>query len=476
MSQEDAVNEQDATRRAQDAAHPEEDATRRAEDPSLTGDATGGFRSPLEEKVAQRVREAREELVALTAELVACDTTAREGPMPARDEEKLQRVLAARLGALGAAAELWEPEPTGDGDRFLPGGLDFVGRPQLVATLPGAGRGRSLLLNGHIDAVDVEPRDRWTSDPFVCVERDGALFGRGVNDMKGGIACLVVALETLRRLDVRLAGDVVFCTVTDEESSGAGGHRAVEHGVRADAGICAEPTDFAAWVSCRGTVTPTITIEGRAGHAEMRQPHWREGGAVNAIERLVPLLQAIQRLREDWRTRPDQQHPLLSPGDIVPTVVKGGSWIVTYPASCELTCDAMYLPGHVDAAGTGKAIEDEIVACLEAAASADPWLREHPLTWSWSCDVVPAEMPADHPLVTTALGCAAAVGRHGVAAGLDSWHDAATFTRGGTPTFSFGPDGVESAHAVDERVTVEAMLDYTTAIAVTALRWCGIDG
>jgi acetylornithine deacetylase len=372
-----------------------------------------GFRSALEEGVAGAVREAREEIVALTAELVACDTTAREGPVPPRDEERLQRILAARLEPLGAAPELWEPEPTADGDRFLPGGLDFVGRPQLVATVPGIGGGRSLLLNGHIDAVDVEPRERWTSDPLACVERDGALFGRGVNDMKGGIACLVVALETLHRLGVRLSGDVVFCTVTDEESSGAGGRRAVEHGVRADAGICAEPTDFAAWVSCRGTVTPTITIEGRAGHAEMRQPHWREGGAVNAIERLVPLLQAVQRLREDWRTRPDQLHPLLSPGDIVPTVVKGGSWTVTYPASCELTCDAMYLPGHVDAAGSGRAIEDEIVACLEAAAAADPWLREHPLQWSWSCDVVPAEMPADHPLVTTALDCAAAVGRRG---------------------------------------------------------------
>ena len=108
--------------------------------------------------------------------------------------------------------------------------------------------------------------------------------------MKGGIACLVVALETLGRLGVRLAGDVVFCTVTDEESSGAGGRMAVEHGVRADAGIAAEATDFDAWVSCRGTVTPTITVEGRAGHAEMPQPDWREGGAVNAIEKLVPLL------------------------------------------------------------------------------------------------------------------------------------------------------------------------------------------
>ena len=55
---------------------------------------------------------------------------------------------------------------------------------------------------------------------------------------------------------------------------------------------------------------------------------------------------------------------------------------------------------------------------------------------------MPAEMPADHPLVTTALGCAGALGRRGRPAGLDSWHDAATFTRAGTPTFSFGPDGI----------------------------------
>ena len=224
------------------------------------------LKSSLEERVVEGVREARDELIGLAAELVACDTTARLAGDPARDEEKLQRLLAARLEALGAAPDLWEPAPTGAGDRFVPAGLDFVGRPQLVATLPGSGGGRSILLNGHIDAVDVEPRDQWLSDPFVLTERDGYLFGRGANDMKGGVAGLVIALEALRRQGVRLAGDAVFCTVTDEESSGAGGRAAVAHGVRADAGIAAEATDFDAWVSCRGTVTPTITVPGRAGH------------------------------------------------------------------------------------------------------------------------------------------------------------------------------------------------------------------
>jgi acetylornithine deacetylase len=430
--------------------------------------------SALEERIVQSVRDARAELVGLTAELVACDTTARLPGDPARDEEKLQRLLAARLDALGAEADLWEPEPTGDGDRFLPAGLDFVGRPQLAAVLPGSGGGRSILLNGHIDAVDVEPRDKWTSDPFVLTERDGHLYGRGSNDMKGGVAGLVIALEALHRQGVRLAGDVVFCTNTDEESSGAGGYMCVQHGVKAAAGIAAEATAFDAWVSCRGTVTPTITVSGRAGHAEMPQPDWRQGGAVNAIEKMVAVLNGMGALREEWKARPDHEHPLLAPGDIVPTIVSGGTWMVTIPASCTVTADVTYLPRHVDGAGSGRVVEAEIVDRLTRAVAGDPWFAEHPLEFKWSEDVVPAEMPADHPLVTCALGCAGALGHQGKPAGLDSWHDAATFTRAGTPTFSFGPPGIETAHAVDERVPVAGLVDFSAAIALTMLRWCGV--
>ncbi len=432
-------------------------------------------RSALEEKVVAAVRGSRDELLALTADLVACDTTARSPGMPERDEDKLQRILARRLETLGAEPDVWEPEPTGKGNRHVPDDLDFKGRPQLAARLRGAGGGRSLLLNGHVDAVDVDPREKWTSDPFKMVERDGRLYGRGTGDMKGGIAALVIALEGLRRAGVRLAGDVVFCTVTDEESSGAGGFAAVAHGVKADAGICAEPTGFDAWVACRGTLTPFVTVTGRAGHAEVRQPHWREGGAVNAIEKAIPIVQAAQRLRAEWRDRPDHQHPLLSPGDIVPTIVKGGTWEVTYPETCTVCFDCMYLPGHLDADGTGKLVEAEIKQAFEAAAAADPWFAEHPLAWEWRSDVVPAEMPADHPLVTTTLDAAAGVGRPGKPAGLDSWHDAATFTRrGGTPTFSYGCDGLATAHTIDEWIVADELVDAAAVYALAAMRWCGV--
>ncbi len=432
-------------------------------------------RSALEEKVVEAVRAGRDELVGLTAELVACDTTARLPGMPARDEEKLQRILERRLAALGAETDLWEPESTGRGNRHLPDDLDFAGRPQLAARLRGAGGGRSLLLNGHVDAVSAEPVDRWTSPPFTPQVRDGLLYGRGSCDMKGGIAGMLFALETLHRLGVRLAGDVVFCTDTDEESSGAGAYACAARGVRADAGLCAEPTGFDVWVACRGGVNPVVRVEGRTGHAEMHHPHWREGGPVNAIEKMSVVLDAIRALRADWATRPEHKHPYLHVPDILPTVIRGGEWMVTYPSSCEATLSVQYMPGRVDENGTGQAVFDEVEAFVNAAAARDDWLAEHPPQWTWPCDIVPAEVPDDHPIVATTLDAAGALGRRGAISGLDSWHDAAVFTRvAGTPTVSFGPGSIAKAHTIDEYVPVDELVDHAAAVALVLLRWCGV--
>jgi acetylornithine deacetylase len=430
-------------------------------------------RSVREEKVVAAVRARRDELADLVGELVAYDTTARDAGVPARDEAALQAALARRMTALGAEVDLWEPEPTGAGGRYEPAGLDFVGRPELVARVHGSGGGRSLMLSGHIDAVDVEPRAEWLTDPFRVVEKDGLLYGRGVNDMKGGIAALAIALETLHALGVRLRGDVLLATVTDEESSGAGGRAVVGRGYSADAGLCAEPTEFEAWVACRGILKPRLTMHGRAGHSQEPQPHWREGGAVNAIQGLVPVLSEIEKLNAEWKTRPDMQHPFLAPGDIVPVLVDGGAWDVTYPHECRLTLDAHYLPVH---GGSGAPIKDEIQARINAAAEAadDGWTREHPLTWEWEYDVPPAEIPGDHALVRLTLETAAELARPGKLGGLNSWHDAATFTLfGHTPTFSYGPRGMDTAHAVNECVSLDELVDHCAIVALTTLRWCG---
>lgn len=292
--------------------------------------------------------------------------------------------------------------------------------------------------------------------------------------MKGGIASLVVALETLGRLGFRPEGDVVFCTVTDEESSGAGSLAAVKRGVRADAGVCAENTGFDLWTACRGSVICDVDVPGRAGHAECRQPHWTEGGAVNAIDKAALLLAALRSLGEEWRNRADHRHRLLPPGDVVPVAISGGEWEATVPSTCRITANVQFLPGHVDRAGSIDAAREEVEGVLNAASAADSWLAAHPPRFHWHPYVLPAEVDETDPLVSLIVACAAKVGRQARVLGLDSWHDPANFIRfAGVPTVSFGPGELSSSHIIDEWLDLEALVEHCSVVALAILHFCG---
>jgi acetylornithine deacetylase len=429
--------------------------------------------------VLAAVDERADELVALASDLIRFDTTTRGDPgEPARDEAALQEHLGQLLAAKGAEVELWEPKP-GELDRWqrqVPAGLGFAGRPQLVARFAGAHAGRSLLFNGHIDVVSAEPRERWSSDPFKPEIRDGRLYGRGACDMKGGVAAMVMAALVLAEHSPGRAGDLIVNTVTDEEWNGAGALAAAAKGIGADAGIVPEATGFEPWVACRGVLCQTITVHGRPGHAEIPQPDWREGGAVNAIEKAALVLDAVRSLRERWRSDA-RGRPLLAPGDLVPTMIRAGEWWVNYPASCTLTVDITYLPEQGDAdGGWGARLEREIEDWILERTSRDPWLAEHPPTFEWDSNLAPAEVPGEHPIAACALAAGESVGRPGSVAALQGWHDAATFTRFGTPTISYGPaglsnDGQTMAHAVDEYVPVDDLVACAKALALAALRW-----
>lgn len=430
----------------------------------------------LEERVCAAVAARETDLVRLVQSLVRFDTTTHPHDAPPRQEAELQACLADRLAAAGAEVELAEPDPAlVAGHPMAPDGFTFAGRPQLVARFAGAGGGRSLLLNGHVDVVDVEPRQAWTHDPHAGVVADGFVHGRGACDMKGGVACMVVAAETLAALGVRPAGDLVVNTVTEEESTGAGG-LATARTIRADAAIVPEPTGLDVWIACRGSLLPTITVEGRAGHAGIAPRHPDEGGAVNAIEKALVVLDALRRLREDWALRP--RHPYLSAADCVPTRIEGGEWIVSHPARCRIDCHVEYLPAQADERGWGSAVERELEEWIRRAAEADPWLREHPPVVEWLVGgVPPAEVSADEPIVQAALSAAQDVGRPARLGGLDNWHDGATLTvEAGIPAICLGPGDVHLAHGVDERVPVADLVACAQAIAVAALRFCGAPG
>jgi len=430
----------------------------------------------LERRICERIAARQDDLVGLLCELIGFDTVTHTNGASARDEAVLQRFLAERLAAGGAEVRVAEPEPAlVAGHHMVPDGFTFAGRPQLVARFSGTGGGRTLLLNGHVDVVDVEPRAAWSSDPFDAVVRDGAVWGRGACDMKGGVACMVLAAEVLAELGVRLAGDLVVNTVTEEESTGAGGVVSART-LRADAAIVPEPTALGVWIACRGSLLARIAVEGRAGHAGLPLRLPAAGGAVNAIEKAAYLIEAIRRLREEWALRP--RHPYLSPADCVPTMVSGGEWLVSYPARCSLDCHIEFLPHDAtEDGGAGAPVRREFEAWIARAADADPWLREHPPQVEWLPGAVPpAEISSAEPVVRTLLGVERDLGRPGRLGGLDNWHDGATLiTEAAIPAVCYGPGDIQLAHAADERVPVAELVACAQGIALAALRFCGVE-
>jgi len=284
---------------------------------------------------------------------------------------------------------------------------------------------------------------------------------------------MTFAAEALAALGVELRGDLLVNTVSEEETTGAGG-LASARTLRADAAIVPEPSALQVGIACRGSLLAGISVEGRGGHAGIARRHHADGGAVNAVEKAAYVLEAIQRLNEEWALR--RPHPHLSPAECVPTAIHGGEWIVSHPARCRIDCHFEYLPGQADGHGWGSLVEREFEAWIGDAAAADPWLREHPPQIEWMLGgVPPAEVDADEPIVRTLLGAQRDLGREARLGGLDNWHDGATLiTEAGIPAVNYGPGDIHLAHAADERVAIDELVGCAQGIALAAMRFCGV--
>ena len=224
-----------------------------------------------------------------------------------------------------------------------------------------------------------------------------------------------------------------------------------------------------------------MRVPGRPGHAEVHQPGWREGGAVNAIEKGMLVLDALDSLRREWSGRSGLEHPLLSRPSVLPTMVSGGEWPVTYPARCDLTVAVMYVPAQADPNGWGSSVKAEVERWItERTAREDDWLASHPpeIEW-WSNSCMPMEIDRASPIVAAMAGATADAGAPGRIGGLDSWYDGATLTTlAGIPSIGYGPpgfdpEGLSVAHMVDEFVPVDGLVAAAQALAVAVMRFCG---
>jgi acetylornithine deacetylase len=426
------------------------------------------------------IQERRDDLVALVQSLVRFDTTSVDlepGSTHRHNEERaLQEFVAERLSRIGADVDLFEPDPESLRDHpMMPAWHHWRDRPITVATLPGAGGGRSLIVNGHIDVVAPGEPERWTSPAFAAELRDGRIYGRGTSDMKGGVGAALFALEVLHAAGVRLAGDVIFEAVPDEETSAMGTVACIERGYRADGGFVPEPTELNLWVATRGLLHGQVKVPGRSAHAELNQPDWRDGGGVNAIREAQRVLRAFDEVSDDWGRRPAKRHPLLGIPQVQPTRISGGNFISNVPESCAVWLNATYLPGDADADGYGSAPRNEIIAAVNEAAATSDWLAAHPVTFSWATDYPPSEIPHDHPTVLLARSAGRELGLDVQCVGIDTTYDGALLTvLGGTVTPAIGPGAQTRGHAPDEWVGVDELISAARLYVRLITGWCGV--
>ena len=205
--------------------------------------------------------------------------------------------------------------------------------------------------------------------------------------MKGGVACMLMAIETLQEIGVGLGGDVVFTTVVDEEIGGMGSLAMVDRGYRADAGIMTEPTANRIAPLCHGILWGRIIVDGVGGHAELTPNYWDGGGPVDAIELCRQVLDGVDILNRRWRTDPNKNHPLMDlPNQIIVTQIKAGEHPSSTAGRGEIVIDVQYLPHEKDEFGLGGHVKQEVEAHLAAVCQADPYLRKHPVRMEWILD------------------------------------------------------------------------------------------
>ncbi len=434
----------------------------------------------IEERIASAVAGANDRIVATLRDLIAFPSVVKADPKEAGPGERdCQLYLKRRLERIGFATDLWEPDGPALFAKYegCPGankGRTFEGRPNLGGRLGGSGGGRSIMLTGHIDVVPSGPIEHWTSDPFQAIVQDGVVRGRGAVDMKGGVACMLMAIEVLRDLDVRLSGDVVFTTVVDEEIGGMGSLAMVDRGFRADAGIMTEATANRIAPLCRGILWGRIVIDGVGGHAELLPNSWATSGPVDAIQLCRQMLDGLDILNRRWANDPGKNHPLLGlPNQVVVTQIKAGEHPASFAGRGEIVIDVQYLPSEQDEHGLGGAVKREVEEHVQAVCQADPYLRRKPARVQWILDADCAEVPSDSPFVAAMRESVAAAGLSPALTGFGAHSDIGLPTKlGRTPTVNFGPGDPAMAHQPNERVAIADLVDCTRAIALTIERWC----
>ncbi|MCL5257292.1 MAG: ArgE/DapE family deacylase [Chloroflexi bacterium] len=429
------------------------------------------------ERVLSQAEKSRQDTINLLRKLISYRTESQnpDNPDYLPQARACQDFISGFLKENGFAIDAWDATP-----------LTFPGHPTIAASRKGTGGGRSVALNGHIDVVPAGGTSAWTVDPWAGEIKDGKLYGRGAADMKAGVASMLAAVKLLGDAGFRLKGDVLVHSVSDEEVVGFGTRECVERSPKMGAVICTEPSGLEIFPAEPGLEHVRIEVDGLETHAGNRYACIHAGGnapGVNAIEKTIKLITAIQELERMWANK--KSHPLLPAGfdTLLPGLIMGGpgggkdgklNMITnpgTVPGYCSVEYNIWYYPSET---------RDQIIRDFEGyvldVAKCDDWLKDHPPRFTWNLRNVsfpPFDTQPDSPLIQTLVRSLGEVAVQPKISAFRAASDLAWYGEKGGSGAIFGPGRINECHSPNEFVEVEELISATKVLALTILNWCG---
>jgi acetylornithine deacetylase len=368
-------------------------------------------------------------------DLVAIDSVNPSLVPGGAGESEIANALAAEMRKIGLDVEINDAAP---------------GRPNVVGVLEGRAPGRSLMLCGHMDTVGVIGMHA----PFDPVQRDGRLYGRGAQDMKGGLAAMLGAARALTNSGGLPAGRLILAAVADEEYASLGAEALVGRW-KADAAVVTEPTDMIVAIGHKGFSWVEVATEGRAAHGS------RAKDGRDAILRMGRVLSRLEMLDRDLQAR--APHAVLGTGSLHASLISGGRELSTYPDHCTLQLERRTVSGESD-----ETALSEVEQILKALKREDP---EFEAKATLLFGRPPYEIPAEHELPCTLEATVSRAGRTTKLTGMTFWTDAAILGNAGIPSVVFGPGGA-GLHGIEEYVLVDEVLACRDALAGLARTFC----
>jgi succinyl-diaminopimelate desuccinylase len=290
------------------------------------------------ERAFNLVEEKRQKLINVLRDIIHIDTSVP----PGKNYDKMVNYLEPRFKEFGFNTErVVVPEAE---VKKIPLPLEGP-RVNLVATKKA--EKEPVTIYAHMDVVPIE--QKWTVDPFEGVVKEGRVYGRGACDMKGSIACLLVALEVMKELNLEPAYDMICTLCTDEEIGMYPGvyHLAKEGYVKGHV-LCLElgMQEPMIILAAAGCVDVTVTTLGKSCHSGMNFL------GVNAVEAMIPILEELMNLKHEVEKRESKTSGFPMPNapsdKMTPMfnidIIQGGTKSNIVPAECSIVINRRYIP------------------------------------------------------------------------------------------------------------------------------------